>query len=206
MGEADVPTTNRQTTHVLLVDDDRPILTSLASSMRRAGYVVSEAQSGEVALDLAQTTRFDVALLDVRMPGMSGLDLAKAIGEQKTDLPFLFMSAHSEIDVVKDAAEYGALGYLLKPVAISQLIPAIEAALARAQELRKLRETEAHLNVALASGRDINIAIGIIMERNRVDRQAAFDMLRIHTRSQRRKMSEVAEEFVKAAEILNLVR
>jgi two-component system, response regulator PdtaR len=201
-----VPTNeNRAPTHVLLVDDDRPILAALAAGMRRAGYTVSEAQSGEAALDLARSTRFDVALLDVRMPGMSGLDLAKEL-TQTIDLPFLFMSAHSEIDVVKDAAEYGALGYLLKPVDISQVVPAIEAALARAQELRKLRETEAHLNVALASGREINIAIGIIMERNRVDRQGAFDILRIHARSQRRKMSEMAEEFVKAAETLNMVR
>lgn len=196
---------NRETTHVLLVDDDRPILMALADSMRRAGYVVSEAQSGQAALDLAKTSPFDIALLDIRMPGMSGLELARALSQQ-TDLPFLFMSAHSEMDVVKDAAEYGALGYLLKPVTITQLVPAIEAALARAQELRKLRETEAHLNVALASGRELNIAIGIVMERNRIDRQGAFDMLRIHARSQRRKMSEVAEEFVRAAEVINLIR
>ena len=196
---------NRETTHVLLVDDDRPILMALADSMRRAGYVVSEAQSGQAALDLATTSPFDIALLDIRMPGMSGLELARALSQQ-TDLPFLFMSAHSEMDVVKDAAEYGALGYLLKPVTITQLVPAIEAALARAQELRKLRETEAHLNVALASGRELNIAIGIVMERNRIDRQGAFDMLRIHARSQRRKMSEVAEEFVRAAEVINLIR
>jgi len=189
----------------LLVDDDRPILMALADSMRRAGYVVGEAQSGQAALDLAKTSAFDIALLDVRMPGMSGLELAQALNQQ-TDLPFLFMSAHSEADVVKDAAEYGALGYLLKPVTIAQVAPAIEAALARGQELRKLRETEANLNVALASGREINIAIGIVMERSRVDRQGAFDILRIHARSQRRKISDVAEEFVKAAEVINFIR
>ena len=178
---------------------------SLAEGMRGAGYIVSEAESGTTALELVEHTQFDVAILDVRMPGMSGLDLAKAL-RQRSDLPFLFMSAHSEMDVVKDAAEYGALGYLLKPVAVSQVIPAIETVLARAQELKKLRETEAHLNVALASGREINIAIGIIMERNRVDRQAAFDILRISARSQRRKMNDLAEEFVKAAETLNFMR
>ena len=94
----------------------------------------------------------------------------------------------------------------LKPVTIAQVAPAIEAALARGQELRKLRETEANLNVALASGREINIAIGIVMERSRVDRQGAFDILRIHARSQRRKISDVAEEFVKAAEVINFIR
>ncbi len=194
-----------ENTHVLLVDDDRPVLKSLANGLRGAGYAVTEAQTGEAALGLAQTAHFDLALLDVRMPGMSGLELAQALS-QTTDLPFLFMSAHSEADVVRDAAAYGALGYLLKPVVIAQVIPAIEAALARAQELRGLRETEANLNTALANGRETSIAVGIIMERNRVDRQSAFDMLRLHARSQRRKMSAVAEELVKAAEIVNLIR
>ena len=198
-------TENREPIRILLVDDDRPTLTALADSMRRAGYVVSEAHAGEAALDLAKASAFDIALLDVRMPGMSGLELARCLSEQ-TELAFLFMSAHSEMDLVKDAAKYGALGYLLKPVTVAQLVPAIEAALARAQELHKLRETEANLNIALASGREINIAIGIIMERNRVDRQGAFDILRIHARSQRRKISEVADEFVKAAEVINFVR
>lgn len=197
-----LPTENR---HILLVDDDRPVLMALANDLRGAGYAVTEAQTGEGALNLALTAHFELALLDVRMPGMSGLELAKALSEG-TDLPFLFMSAHSEADVVRDAAAYGALGYLLKPVAIAQVIPAIEAALARAQELRGLRESEAHLSTALASGRETSIAVGIIMERNRVDRQSAFDMLRLHARSQRRKMSVVAEELVKAAEVVNMIR
>ena len=192
-------------THVLLVDDDRPVLKSLANGLRGAGYAVTEAQTGEAALSLAQTAHFDLALLDVRMPGMSGLELAQALS-QSTDLPFLFMSAHSEAAVVRDAAAYGALGYLLKPVVIAQVIPAIEAALARARDLRGLRESEANLNAALANGRETSIAVGIIMERNRVDRQSAFDMLRLHARSQRRKMSAVAEELVKAAEVVNLIR
>lgn len=194
-----------ESTHVLLVDDDRPVLKSLANGLRGAGYAVTEAQTGEAALGLAQTAHFDLALLDVRMPGMSGLELAQALNES-TDLPFLFMSAHSEADVVRDAAAYGALGYLLKPVVLAQVIPAIEAALARARELRGLRESEAHLSTALANGRETSIAVGIIMERNRVDRQSAFDMLRLHARSQRRKMSALAEELVKAAEVVNLIR
>lgn len=200
-----MPTEMHEAKRVLLVDDDRPILRALADGMRCAGYVVIEAESGDSALEIASANRFDVAILDVRMPGMSGLELAKTLS-LRSDIPFLFMSAHSEADVVRDAADYGASGYLLKPVAVSQVIPAIETVLARAVELKKLRETEANLNVALASGREINIAIGIIMERNRVDRQGAFDILRISARSQRRKMNDLAEEFVKAAEIMNFMR
>ena len=190
---------------ILLVDDDQKVVTSLADGLRQSGYDVETAHSGDAALELARTTEFDLALLDMRMPGMSGLELAKALSET-VQLPFLFMSAHGEADMVRDAAQFGALGYLLKPVTASQAIGALESALARALELRQLRYKEAHLNTALASGREINIAIGIIVERNRVDRQSAFDMLRIHARSQRRKMSDVAEEIVKAAETLNFIR
>ena len=191
-------------TRLLVVDDDRPTLTFLANGLRRAGYVVTEALSGDEALRLAleSNPEIAIALLDMRMPGMSGLDLAKALKEQ-TQIPFLFMSAHGEVDIVRDATSYGALGYLVKPLEIAQVIPALEAALARAAEIKTLRESEAGLNIALARDRETSIAVGIVMERNRVDRKGAFELLRSSARSQRRKVSDLAEEYVNAAETIN---
>lgn len=194
----------RQAARILVVDDDRPTLTLLANGLRRAGYVVSEALSGDEALRMAleSDSEIAIALLDMRMPGMSGLDLARSLKEH-TKLPFLFMSAHGEADIVRDATNHGALGYLVKPLEIAQVIPALEAALARAEEIKALRESEAGLNIALARDRETSIAVGIIMERNRVDRKGAFELLRASARSQRRKVGEVAEEYVNAAEIIN---
>ena len=197
----------RQATRILVVDDDRPTLTLLANGLRRAGYLVTEALSGDEALRLAleSNPEIGIALLDMRMPGMSGLDLAKALKEQ-TQVPFLFMSAHGEADIVRDATSYGALGYLVKPLEIAQVIPALEAALARAEEIKTLRESEAGLNIALARDRETSIAVGIIMERNRVDRKGAFELLRSSARSQRRKVGDLAEEYVNAAETINRLR
>ena len=199
-----MPTSARPISRVLVVDDDRPTLTLLANGLRRAGYLVTEALSGDEALRVALdiSSEISMALLDMRMPGMSGLDLAKTLKEQ-TQVPFLFMSAHSEADIVRDATNYGALGYLLKPLEIAQVIPALEAALARAEEIKTLRESEAGLNIALARDRETSIAVGIIMERNRVDRKGAFELLRQSARSQRRKVGDLAGEYVNAAEIIN---
>lgn len=199
-----MPTSARSIPRVLVVDDDRPTLTLLANGLRRAGYLVTEALSGDEALRVALdiSSEISMALLDMRMPGMSGLDLAKTLKEQ-TQVPFLFMSAHSEADIVRDATNYGALGYLLKPLEIAQVIPALEAALARAEEIKTLRESEAGLNIALARDRETSIAVGIIMERNRVDRKGAFELLRQSARSQRRKVGDLAGEYVNAAEIIN---
>jgi len=143
-------------------------------------------------------------LLDVRMPGMSGLEVAKQLA-QTTTIPFLFLSAYGDAEIVKEAAEFGALGYLVKPVDISQVVAAIEAALARAREIHKLRETEMQLSHALSASRETSMAVGLLMERHRMDRNTAFEALRDHARSRRRKIADVAEELLKSAEALNAV-
>lgn len=145
----------------------------------------------------------DIAVLDVRMPGLSGLDLARELNES-LQTPFLFLTAYSEADVVVKAAEHGALGYLVKPVDIPQLVPAIEAALARAADLRRLRDTERQLQTALNENREVSMAVGLLMERRLLNRQQAFEALRSAARTQRRKIGEVAEEILSAAELLNV--
>ena len=146
--------------------------------------------------------RPDIAILDVRMPGQSGLDLAKNL-QELSDVPFIFLTAYGEGDVVRQAIEYGALGYMVKPVEVPQLIPAIEAALARAEELWKLRNTEQQLQTALNENREVSIAVGLLMERRRISRQQAFETLRTMARTQRRKIGDVAEDILTAAELLN---
>jgi response regulator NasT len=146
-----------------------------------------------------------MVLLDVNMPRMSGLEVAKALRAQ-TSIPFMFLTAYGDTDIVRQAAEHGAMGYLVKPVDISQIVPAIEAALARGKELGRLRETETQLSTALANSRETSMAVGILMERERLDRNLAFEMLRDYARSQRRKISEVAEELLGAVEFANQLR
>ncbi|MBZ0142806.1 MAG: response regulator [Rhodocyclaceae bacterium] len=187
---------------ILLVDDDRLVLATLQSGLEQAGYAVQACSSAEEAKRVLALDNPDIAVLDIRMPGASGLDLARELGESQA-IPFLFLTAYSEAEVVRKAAEYGAVGYLVKPVDIPQLVPAIEAALARAADLRQLRTTETQLQMALNENREVSMAIGLLMERRRLGRQEAFEFLRTTARAQRRKIGEVAEEILSAAELLN---
>lgn len=189
-------------TTLLLVDDDRLILTVLAEGLRAAGFEVLEASSGEAALVLAQESHPDLAICDVRMPGMSGLELAPRLREE-AGVPFIFLSAYGDEEAVRLATEHGALGYLVKPIDIAGMVPTITTALVRAAEIRKLRHTEMHLNTALTNSREASMAIGILMERHHLDRAAAFEQLRTRARTGRRKLNVVAAELLDATEKAN---
>ncbi|MFC7515621.1 ANTAR domain-containing response regulator [Herbaspirillum sp. GCM10030257] len=191
--------------HLLIVDDDALILAFVASVLTHAGYHVTQADSGETALSLALENPPDLALLDITMPGMSGIELARRLQEETTT-PVMFLSAHGEIDIVKDATAHGAVGYLVKPVEATQIVPAVEAALARAEDIKRLRRTEANLTTALAAGRETSMAVGLLMTRFQTDRETAFEVLRDFARSRRRKINEVADELLKAEETLNAFR
>lgn len=186
--------------HILVVDDDRLVLAALAEGLRTAGYRVTRSASGEDALGLVAHDVPDLALLDVRMSGMTGIELGGKLRE--LGIPFLFLSAYGDQEIVRQAAEEGALGYLVKPLDIQQIVPSIEAALARGGDLRKLRESEAQLNTALAGSREISMAVGLLMMRDRLNRNQAFGLLRANARSQRRPIAELAKELLTSAENL----
>jgi response regulator NasT len=190
--------------HILVVDDDRLVLASLTRGLREAGYEVSEASNGDEAFELARGRNPDLALLDVRMPGMSGIELGRLLREH-TGVPFLYLSAYGQADIVQHATEHGALGFLVKPLDVPQILPSIEAALARAADIRKLRDSEAQLNQALAGTRDISTAVGVLMERAHLDQKEAFEALRNHARAQRRKVQDVAKDVISSVETINRV-
>ena len=188
--------------HILIVDDDRLVLATLGQGLRDAGYQVTEASDGASALALVSRNTPDLALLDVRMPGMSGVELAERLAAEH-QLPFIFLSAYGDADIIERAKQLGALGYLVKPLDVPQIIPSLEAALARAAEIQSLKDTGEQLSHALESGRETSMAVGILMERQGLDRQEAFEALRSYARSQRRKVHDMAADIVNAAETLN---
>ncbi|MBI3284243.1 MAG: response regulator [Burkholderiales bacterium] len=188
---------------LLIVDDDRLGLSMIAYGLTHAGYRVSTAESAEDAEAwLAGGDRPDLAILDVRMAGQGGLYLARRLHEID-HIPFIMLSAYSEPPVVGQATLYGALGYAVKPMDIPQLIPAIEAALARAYELQELRDARQQLQNALDAERNVSVATGITMMEYRLKRGAAFALLRETARKQRRKLAELADDIVRARETLS---
>jgi response regulator NasT len=189
---------------ILLVDDDPLLLDYIATVLQHAGYDTIGAGSAPEAVQRVQERGAEIALalLDITMPGMSGLELAQRLKEH-TEVPFMFLSSVDDAETARQAASHGAVGFLVKPVDASRLLPAFEAGLARADEIGQLRRTEANLNAALAAGRETSLAVGLLMARYQTDRNTAFEVLRDHARSARRKINEVAEQIVAAEELLN---
>lgn len=196
---------NAQPAHkrlILIVDDDQILTEFLGELLARAGYDTMLAHSSHQALEMIAEREPDLALLDIHMPGMSGLELAKQLN-RNTSVPFMFLSGRGDADAGKQAAAYGAVGFVVKPVDEQHLMPAFEAGLARADEIRQLRRTEINLNAALAAGRETSLAVGLLMCKYQTDRNTAFEVLRDHARSSRRKINEVADQLLAAEETLN---
>lgn len=181
---------------LLLVDDDRLVLATLVDGLSQAGFKVLSAESAYEAEELlAGSGRPDLAIVDILMPGRNGLTLTQRLRELD-HIPFVLLTACNDAEVVEQAAHAGALAYLVKPLDIAQLLPAIEAALARAAEINGLRAVREQLQTALDSDREINVAIGVVMARHGVGRSDAFDLLRRMARNQRRKLVDLAKEFI----------
>lgn len=134
---------------VLIVDDDPVIRRVLTTGLQRAGYDTEEAESGEQALDLIGIKPPDIALLDISMQGMSGMELARRLHDE-TSIPFMFITSFGESELVTDAIQHGAVGYLVKPIDINTIVPAIRIGLARAGEIGQLRRREKSLNASLS--------------------------------------------------------
>ncbi len=185
---------------ILVVDDDPNIVKFLTMVLESAAYQVVSAISGEAAAELLLDIQPDpdLALLDINMPGMSGLELAKHL-RAETAVPFMFLSSLSDQEIIKTATEHGALGYLLKPVEASQVLSAVQVSLARAKEFKSL-------TTALEAGRETSMAVGILMERFQINRQPAFEKLRSEARRNRMKLTHIANLTLLTVESQTLVK
>jgi response regulator NasT len=184
------------TRKLLLVDDDRLVLATLTQGLEAAGFAVVPAESVTEAEDmLAGGTCIDLAIVDVMMPERSGLELVQRLRDLD-HIPFILLTATADAHVVEQAAQNGALGYVMKPVDVPKLVPAIKAALARSMDLRDLRMTQRQLQEALDAERDINVAIGLVMVKSKLGRSAAFDQMRKTARTRRLKLSALASELI----------
>lgn len=186
---------------LLLVDDDGLVLATMGKGLKEYGFKVIVTDNGKDALKLAAKDKPDLAILDLCMPGLSGIETAQEL--KHLGVPSMFLSAHNDKESVNQAIAEDALGYLVKPIDVSRAVPTIEAALERSQDLYGLRDTEKRLNTALQTGNKVNVAVGIIMERKKLSRQDAYELLRNRARSQQRKVKEVANEILMAWETVN---
>ncbi len=136
---------------ILVVDDDRLVLATVTHGLTKAGYEIIDADNGDDAILLARQHRPDLALLDIRMEGMSGFDVAAYLRES-LQTPFMFLSAFSDDATVAQVKALGAVAYLVKPLDISQIVPTVEAALGTVRAQRERLAAAAPANAPVVPG------------------------------------------------------
>ena len=180
---------------VLIADDEALTRMGLQTMLREMGHTIAgTAADGVAALRLAGETRPDLAILDIKMPGMDGLAVAEAIAE-RYHLPVVMLTAYSEHDLIERAAATETVqAYLVKPVRETDLAPVIELAVARFAEWRALQQEAADRQEALAAREVVARAKQALMQRDNLAEGQAFLEIQHRARRQRRTMRQVAEE------------
>jgi two-component system, response regulator PdtaR len=181
---------------ILIAEDETIIRLDLREILERAGFeVCAEARDGEEAVALAVSEEPDLAILDVKMPRLDGIDAARRIlGERP--IPIVILTAYGQDELVARAVEAGVFGYLVKPFRESDLLPAIHAARARHAELQALREEAESLAEALATRKLVERAKGLLMAREGLSEEDAFARLRRASQVSGRPMRVVAEALI----------
>src|SRR5476649_2690354 len=181
---------------ILIAEDETIIRLDLRALLEGAGHeVVAEARDGEEAVSLAREHAPDLAVLDVKMPKLDGIDAARRILEERP-IPIVMLTAYGQAEIVSRAVEAGVYGYLVKPFREQDLLPAIQSARARHDELQALRAEAESLAEALASRKAIERAKGLLMEKEGLTESDAFARLRKASQVSGRPLKVIAEAVV----------
>jgi AmiR/NasT family two-component response regulator len=183
---------------VLIAEDETIIRLDLRGQLEDAGYVVcGEARDGKEAVELARAAQPDIIVLDVKMPELDGIAAAREILGERS-VPILLLTAYSDEQLVRRAARAGVFAYLVKPFNATELVPAIETAVARHEEMAALREEVATLADALAARKAIERAKGLLMQHEDLTESEAFARLRRASQASRQPLKVIAEAIVVA--------
>jgi response regulator NasT len=181
---------------ILLAEDETIIRLDLRGLLERAGYeVVAEARDGVEAVEFARKYEPDLAVLDVKMPRLDGIDAARKMLEERP-IPIVMLTAFGQRELVDRAAEAGVFGYLVKPFREEDIVPAIETARARHEELVAVRAEADSLSEALVARKAIERAKGLLMEKEKLSEADAFGRLRRASQVSGRPLRVIAEAVI----------
>ncbi len=181
---------------ILVAEDETIIRLDLRALLEQAGYeVCGEARDGVEAVELARELEPDLAVMDVKMPRLDGIDAARRILEERP-IPIVMVTAYGQDEIVSRAVEAGVFGYLVKPFREQDLLPAIHTARARHDELQALRAEAESLADALAARKSIERAKGVLMAKEGLTEQEAFERLRRASQISGRPLKVVAEALI----------
>lgn len=181
---------------VLIAEDEALIRLDLKEMLEEAGYtVVGEAADGEQAIDLARKLEPDLVILDVKMPVLDGISAAERITEESI-APVVMLTAFSQRELVERAVDAGAMAYLVKPFSKSDLLPAIEVAVSRHQQLRALAAEVQDLTDRLETRKLLDRAKGLLQRDGRMTEPEAFRWIQKTSMDRRTSMRAVAQAVV----------
>jgi len=181
---------------VVIAEDEAIVRLDLKEIMEEEGYeVVGETGRGDEAVDLVRQQRPDIAILDIKMPGLDGLTAAREISSERLSA-VLILTAFSQRDLIEQARNAGALAYLVKPFQKSELLPAIEMALGRFAEMKALDEQVKSLEDSLEVRKAVDRAKGILMDELGWKEHESFSWIQKTAMSERVRMVEIADRII----------
>jgi response regulator NasT len=192
---------------ILVVDDDRLVLATVVHGLSEAGYQVIDTDNGDDAILLAREHRPDLALLDIRMEGKSGFDVAQTLRDAY-GIPFMFLSAFADAATVAQVQALGALAHLIKPLDVGQIVPSVEAAFVRLRAAASVPATAVATAAAAADGgasavaNPVPLAVGVLMHRHSLSRGEAWRRLQKLAAEQKLSLQAQAERLLAAVEEL----
>lgn len=181
---------------ILIAEDESIIRMDIKMMLEDHGYeVVAEAGDGDRAIELAFIHKPDLILMDIKMPKINGLQASQIIGKQ-LDLPILIITAYSQKEFIEKAQQDNVVGYLVKPIAESNLIPAVEIALHQSSKVKRLKEEIKEAQREVEKRKLIERAKGLLMETEQLTEQEAFKVMRDSSMSRQMTMESVAKEII----------
>ena len=178
---------------VVVAEDEALIRLDLVEMLTEAGYeVVGQAGDGEAAISITEKENPDLVVMDVKMPKLDGISAAERIANQRI-APVVILTAFSQRDLVERARDAGAMAYLTKPFTIEDLMPAIELAVSKFQEIKQLDAEVSDLQEQLKARKLIEKAKGILMKNLKISEPEAFKWMQKTAMDKRRSMTDVAQ-------------
>jgi len=183
---------------ILLAEDESIIRMGLRCILEDAGHRVVAAPDGRTAVKLARQTGPDLAILDIKMPGLDGLEVARQIYARRP-LPIVVLTAYGDRELVEQAAELPILAYLIKPVDEQELLATLEVVTARFAEQQHLVRQANDLEEQLEARKVVERAKGVLMQRESLGEKEAYLRIQRQAREERRTMRQVAEAILRQA-------
>ncbi len=187
-----------ETLRILIADDESLRVMSLKGQLESIGHkVVAEAANGKEAVGLARELKPDLAILDIKMPEMDGIEAAKVMTEERP-IPIILLTAFSEKELAERAAEANVAAYMMKPVSENDLLPSIALAVSRFKEFQALHREVDDLREALETRKLVERAKGILMRRLNLTEEEAFRRMQRRSQNENKKLGEIANAIITA--------